>query len=69
MQECSIPVAKRQVDSQGFWYYTPNYEVEKLSKLIVQACLEQCYNRGMNDEPYEGQLKAAAYIEEYFGVE
>ncbi|NBR62340.1 MAG: hypothetical protein EBT86_12050 [Actinobacteria bacterium] len=32
-------------------------------------CLDQCYNRGMNDELYAGQLKAAAYIEEHFGVE
>lgn len=40
----------------------------KLVELIVKECLNQCYNRGMNDELYDGQLKAAAYIEEYFGV-
>ena len=43
--------------------------LEKFAMLIVQECLDQCYNRGMNDELYAGQLKAAAYIEEHFGVE
>jgi len=43
--------------------------MEKFAKLIIQECLNQCYNRGMNDELYNGQLKAAAYIEEHFGVE
>lgn len=42
---------------------------DTFAKLIVQKCLDQCYNRGMNDELYAGQLKAAAYIEEYFGVD
>lgn len=42
---------------------------EKFAELIVQECLNQCYNRGMDDELYAGQLKAATYIEEYFGVE
>jgi len=37
--------------------------------LIVKECLNQCYFRGMNDELYSGQLRAAAYIEEHFGVE
>ena len=40
----------------------------KFAELIVRECLKQCYYRGMNDEPYEGQLKAAEYIEEHFGV-
>ena len=44
-------------------------EMEKFAELIVQECLNQCYNRGMDDELYAGQLKAATYIEEYFGVE
>ena len=39
------------------------------AELIVRECLDQCYNRGMNDALYAGQLKAAAYIEEHFGVE
>ena len=42
---------------------------EKFALLIVQECLNQCYFRGMNDELYAGQLKAAAYIEQHFGVE
>ena len=42
---------------------------EKFAELIVRECLNQCYNRGMDDELYAGQLKAATYIEEYFGVE
>ena len=44
-------------------------EVEIFTQLIVQECLNQCYNRGMNDGLYAGQLQAAAYIEEHFGVE
>ena len=43
--------------------------MEKFAELIVRECLNQCYNRGMNDELYAGQLKAATYIEEHFGVE
>ena len=43
--------------------------IEKFAELIVRECLDQCYNRGMNDELYAGQLKAAKYIEEHFGVE
>jgi hypothetical protein len=48
------------------------YDIEwekKFAELIVRECLDQCYNRGMNDELYNGQLKAAAYIEQHFGVE
>ena len=45
------------------------HDIEKFAELIVRECLDQCYNRGMNDELYAGQLKAAAYIEEHFGVE
>ena len=46
-----------------------NRDLEKFAELIIKECLDQCYNRGMNDELYAGQLKAAAYIEEHFGVE
>ena len=46
-----------------------NVPLAKFAELIVRECLNQCYNRGMNDELYAGQLKAAAYIEEHFGVE
>ena len=45
-----------------------DYFSEKFAELIVRECLNQCYNRGMNDELYAGQLKAATYIEEHFGV-
>lgn len=44
-------------------------DLEKFAELIVQECLDQCYNRGMNDELYDGQLKAAEYIKQHFGVE
>lgn len=50
-------------------YGTLDLDVEKFAELIVRECLDQCYNRGMNDERYAGQLKAAAYIEEHFGLE
>jgi hypothetical protein len=43
--------------------------LDLFAELIVRECLNQCYNRGMNDELYAGQLKAATYIEEHFGVE
>ena len=46
-----------------------NFNYQKFAELIVRECLNQCYNRGMDDELYAGQLKAATYIEEYFGVE
>ena len=42
---------------------------EKFAELIIAECLNQCYFRGMNDELYAGQLRAAAYIEQHFGVE
>ena len=45
------------------------FDHEKFAELIIKECLDQCYYRGMNDELYAGQLKAAAYIEEHFGVE
>jgi len=45
-----------------------NVPLAKFAEIIIQECLDQCYNRGMNDELYAGQLKAAANIEEYFGV-
>ena len=37
-------------------------------EIAVRECLNQCYNRGMNDELYAGQLKAASYIEKHFGI-
>ena len=53
----------------SWWAAGHNDTFEKFAELIVRECLDQCYNRGMNDELYAGQLKAAAYIEEHFGVE
>ena len=50
-------------------YWQGEKSAEKFAELIVRECLDQCYNRGMNDELYNGQLKAAAYIEQHFGVE
>ena len=51
-------------------FTTTNMNVaEKFAKLIIDECLNQCYNRGMNDELYEGQLRAAEYIEQHFGIE
>lgn len=50
-------------------YWQGEKSAEKFGELIVKECLDQCYNRGMNDELYAGQLKAAAYIEQHFGVE
>jgi hypothetical protein len=54
-------------DSSGKWMGVEH--AEKFAELIVRECLDQCYNRGMNSELYSGQLKAAAYIEQHFGVE
>tara|TARA_R110000822_G_scaffold130786_1_gene267457 strand:+ start:66 stop:305 length:240 start_codon:yes stop_codon:yes gene_type:complete len=44
-------------------------DLAKFAELIVLECLNQCYNRGMNDGLYAGQLQAASYIEEHFGVD
>lgn len=49
-------------------FYGEVYD-KKFAELIVQECLNQCYNRGLNDELYAGQLKAAEYIKEHFGIE
>ena len=57
--------AQSLVESDGELIFSK----EKFARLIVRECLDQCYNRGMNDELYAGQLKAAKYIEEHFGVE
>ena len=46
-----------------------SYEIEKFAQLLISECLNQCYYRGMNDELYAGQLRAALYIEQHFGVE
>lgn len=38
------------------------------AELIISECMDQCYYRGMNDSLYEGQLRAADYIKEHFGI-
>jgi hypothetical protein len=50
-------------------YWQGEKSAKKFAELIVKECLDQCYNRGMNDELYAGQLNAAWYIEQHFGVE
>ena len=58
------------INEEGIgWAGNHNASLPKFAELIVRECLDQCYNRGMNDELYAGQLKAAAYIEQHFGVE
>ncbi len=56
------------VNPEAYITFDPPEGLEKFAELIVKECLDQCYNRGMNDALYAGQLKAAAYIEEHFGV-
>ena len=59
-------------EHEEHWHDGPDWQElfnKKFAELIVQECLNQCYYRGMNDELYAGQLKAAAYIEQHFGVE
>lgn len=68
IEELAEKAGSTHKQSLGVYQFYPA-ELEKFAKLIVQECLDQCYNRGMNDELYAGQLKAAAYIEEHFGVE
>lgn len=58
-----------EVCREDLGYLFTGDELQRFAKLIVDECLNLCYNRGMNDELYAGQLKAAAYIEHYFGIE
>jgi hypothetical protein len=63
---------KSLIDQATVWQGMENgyiFDKEKFAELIVRDCLDQCYHRGMNDELYAGQLKAAWYIEQHFGVE
>jgi hypothetical protein len=58
--------------AQGSWDAMDSYDrecVQRFAKLIIDKCLDQCYYNGMNDELYEGQLRAAYYIRDYFGVD
>ena len=58
--------AAREMNETGT--YSETKFQQRFAELIVRECLNQCYNRGMNDELYAGQLKAATYIEEHFGI-
>jgi hypothetical protein len=42
---------------------------EKFAQLIINKCLDVCYNTGMNSESYDGQLNVAELIKQQFGVE
>ena len=55
-------------DCNGDIMTTPE-SIADFAELIVRECLDQCYYRGMNHDLYAGQLKAAEYIEQHFGVE
>ena len=52
----------------GFVAPEISIRAQRLAELVINECLDQCYNRGMNDELYDGQLRAAEYIELHFGV-
>ena len=69
MNDRIIEMAKQCGDWNGQTLEMNDVGISKFAELIVAECLDQCYNRGMNDELYAGQLKAAAYIEQHFGVE
>jgi len=45
-----------------------HFDQEMFADLIINECLYVCHFRGMNTELYEGQLQAAALIEEHFGL-
>jgi hypothetical protein len=64
-----IVTGNEALDDELAKMYIPDCFAEKFAELIVAECLDQCYNRGMNDELYAGQLNAAWYIEQHFGVE
>jgi hypothetical protein len=69
-QDKIIEMAKQagySVDVFGFGIWD-SAEFNRFAELIIKECLDQCYNKGMNDTLYEGQLKAASYIEQHFGV-
>ena len=53
---------------EKYQWYVGNTQLETFARLIIEKCLDQCYYRGMNDSLYEGQLRAADNIKEYFGI-
>jgi len=71
VESIDIVTGNESLDDELAKMYIPDCFSEKFAELIVRECLDQCYNRGMNDLQllYAGQLKAAAYIEQHFGIE
>ena len=45
-----------------------HFDQEKFAELLIEECLTECYFNGMSTEMYEGQLQAAGYIEDRFGI-
>ena len=68
IKELYIQTANETADGKE-WAVGGLLNAKRFAELIVGECLNQCYNRGMNDELYEGQLRAAEYIEQHFGIE
>jgi hypothetical protein len=68
-EQAGINIDSFQFSGTPIKHIVDEPSLEKFALLIIKDCLDQCYYRGMNDERYAGQLKAAAYIEEHFGVE
>ena len=68
VEAVDIVTGNEALDNELAKMYIPDCFSEKFAELIVAECLNQCYNRGMNDELYAGQLRAAEYIEQYFGI-
>lgn len=48
---------------------TTEFNPEVFAQLIINKCLDVCYNTGMNSESYDGQLNVAELIKQQFGVE
>jgi len=70
-EQIKVLVKESNLDVYGLGKDREKWEdaLSNFAELIIKECLNQCYNKGMNDSLYEGQLKAASYIEQHFGVE
>jgi len=70
--QSGLPTAQTTIQKlaqqSGIARLVDSWEYEKFAQLVVRECLNQCVYRGMNDELYAGQLNAAEYIEQHFGV-
>ncbi len=70
MKECGIPTRRTSIDGNGYEYYTPNFEVEKLIKLIIQECVDIANKQfsaatGLDDR----DCWTSNEIKQHFGVE